>query len=461
MEGEFRNPGMASFGRYRTIRTLGEGAMANVYLAQDPNLSRRVAIKVIKPHLLGSEAIMRRFRAEASVLANLRHPNILQVHDYDIEDGRHYLVMEYAEGPGLQSLLNDLGGRPLPPPAAAWFAWQAAQGLAAAHKLGLVHRDIKPDNMLLTADGTLKIADFGIAHIAELDQTMAGEVLGTPYYMAPEQTLAETPAPQADLWALGVVLYYCLTGRRPFEGAGFPEIKRKIRLGAYRPIADLAEAVDPELIAIADGLLSQDPAARGDAEGLALRLKAYLDRTGIGDGSAYIRDLTESYGLASLDKTRVEFQVAKGPSGISQGKRGKRTAFPEADEEEIEATPEPAPPTENKPTARFAWLRKGGVWILPLALPIGIQVYVRWSIANPPPPKAILEIRSYPTGADISVDGKGLGRAPLTRMLKQGRHRIQAANPAFPGQIEDTTMDLGSGIAKLEFRFQRQKRKPD
>lgn len=506
-ENENADDGLPSFGRYQTLRLLGEGAMASVFLAKDPRLSRRVAIKVIKPHLLDSESALQRFRTEASILANLRHVNILQVHDYDVEEDMHFLVMEYVEGPGFQALLNGMRGRPLPPPVAAYFLNQAALGLAAAHKQGLVHRDVKPDNMLLTLDGTLKIADFGIAHMADLNLTQAGDILGTPYYMAPEQTLAETPVAETDLWALGVVLYYCLTGRRPFEGNGFTEIKHRIRAGAYRPVNSTAGAdggqggeggqsgpsgqvgggsapvVDPELVSLVDTLLSQDPGKRGTAQSVSTRLERYLDATGIADTQAHVRDFLAAVMPSALDRTTVELQVPKADSGLSGGTRRKSKStwahrpgkagtgsgskqtgagyYAGGDGGYGGPDPEPAEepaavPDLVKP-AKASWVRQyAAAWALPLVMMVGIQGYVRWSMSNPAVPKAILEIESSPQGAGIFLDGKDLGITPLSKPVTPGAYRLKVTHADFPGQAMDTAIFLrSSGLERLVFRFKR------
>jgi serine/threonine protein kinase len=472
VQAEDETTDLPVFGRYQTYRMLGEGAMASVYLAKDPHLTRRVAIKVVKSHLLASETALMRFRNEASILANLRHPNILQVFDYDVEDDQHYLVMEYIEGPGFQSLLNDLAGRPMRPQIAAYFLYQAAQGLAVAHKQGLVHRDIKPDNMLLSADGTLRIADFGIAHVADLELTQAGDIMGTPFYMAPEQTLAETPIPQTDLWALGVVLYYCLTGRRPFEGADFSAIKLRIRQAAYRPITDFAPAADPELVSLVAMLLAYEPQQRGTAQALVLRLKRYLDKTGIEDWEAQIRGFLAQVGQTSLEKTTLEFHsaMAKPPLGSSTGKRKATThrirreaaGKAEDDGEEAEnaaANPEPAPAART-PGMWTQYKHTLPAWIFSILFMVGMQYYVRWNMAHPPVPvapqeRANVEFRSIPSGAEISVDGDALGITPISQTYKPGSYVVHLTHPAFPGQIKDTTVLLRSGPSHLTFRFSK------
>jgi eukaryotic-like serine/threonine-protein kinase len=333
---------LPQFGRYLSLRILGEGATASVYLAKDPNLARKVAIKVIKPHLLNSESLLARFTTEARVVANLRHANIVQVHDYDVQDDHQYLVMEYVEGPGLQTILNNLDGQPIPPLVSIYIMYQAAQGLAAAHKQGLVHRDIKPDNMLLTTDGTVKIADFGIAHISELGMTQIGDILGTPYFMAPEQTMADPVTAQTDLWALGVVLYYCLTGHRPFEGSSFAEIKRKIREVNYLPMRTYVVSLEEPLVKIVDTLLQSAPEDRRNATWLSQQLWKYLENSGILEWEEFIKSFLGTLKSPALTHTSVEYRAplpaAQGSksgskSGTKKGTRARTGIRPHGEDE--------------------------------------------------------------------------------------------------------------------------------
>ena len=190
-------------GRYRLERPLGHGGMATVYLAHDVELDRPVAVKLLAESLAGDQAFRRRFLREARLAARLSHPNVVGVYDAgEAEDGRPYIVMEYVDGSTLE------GRGRLPPREAVGLAVQACHGLAHAHAAGLVHRDVKPHNLLLRSDGTLKVADFGIARAAEATAlTQVGTVLGTAAYLAPEQATGGEVTPATDVYSLGAVLY--------------------------------------------------------------------------------------------------------------------------------------------------------------------------------------------------------------------------------------------------------------
>ena len=207
--------------RYATLRLLGSGGMGDVYLARDKILGREVAIKMLRKRYAEDEEFVARFRREARSAAALSHPNVVSVHDLGRSgDGDHYIAMEYVPGGTLKQRLVEGGA--LRPTAAAAVALQIADALDAAHMYGIVHRDVKPQNVLLTAGGTAKLADFGIAGAASpAAGSRTTPVVGTPSYMSPEQVSGEPVGPASDLYSLGVVLYEMLTGEAPY-GAGNP-----------------------------------------------------------------------------------------------------------------------------------------------------------------------------------------------------------------------------------------------
>ena len=214
--GDFR-PGEIIGGRYEIIELLGSGGMANVYRAHDPHLGRDVAIKVLADRYTADPAFVERFRREASAAAQLNHPNIVQVFDRGETDGTYFIVMEYLTGPDLKSLIRTQGA--LPPLEAIDNTQQILAALAAAHRRDVIHRDIKPQNVMLASDGLLKVTDFGIARAgAESEMTEAGSVIGTAQYLSPEQAHGGELTSASDCYSAGVVLYEMLTGRVPFDG---------------------------------------------------------------------------------------------------------------------------------------------------------------------------------------------------------------------------------------------------
>ena len=209
-------PGRLLRGRYRLESRLASGGMAQVWQGTDEVLRRRVAVKVLHPHLAADETFVARFRQEAVAAARLAHPGIVSIYDTCSDDGVEAIVMELVEGRTLRDRLDD--PTPLDPWQAAGVAAQVAEALEAAHRSGLVHRDIKPANVLLCGDGRVKVADFGIAKaLAEADLTQPGLMVGTAKYLAPEQVRGEPVDPRTDIYSLGVVLYEMLCGRAPFS----------------------------------------------------------------------------------------------------------------------------------------------------------------------------------------------------------------------------------------------------
>src|SRR5215212_3045135 len=203
--------------RYKLRALLGSGGMAEVYLAHDEVLDRDVALKLLKDQYASDEEFVERFKREARSAASLSHPHIVPIFDWgESEDGRYYITMEYLLSGTLKHHILQRGA--LPPQAAVEVALQIAKALRAAHERGVIHRDIKPRNILITDSGHVKVTDFGIAHAAEATTISdVGDILGSAKYMSPEQAMGERVGPASDLYSLGVVLYEMLTGRVPFE----------------------------------------------------------------------------------------------------------------------------------------------------------------------------------------------------------------------------------------------------
>ena len=249
-------------GRYVTSELLGGGGMAQVFLARDGVLERDVAVKVLREQYAEDEEFVERFRREALGVASLSHPNVVQVYDRGVsEDGRYYIAMEYVPGGTLKDRIVRHG--PLPPDTALAVAVQAAEALGAAHERGLIHRDVKPQNVLVTASGDVKVADFGIARAAAADVISATSVvLGTARYMSPEQAMGREVGPPSDLYSLGVVLYEMLTGEVPFAADTPVATSMKHVNDPPRPPREIREEIPEEINAVVLKLLAKDPGAR-------------------------------------------------------------------------------------------------------------------------------------------------------------------------------------------------------
>jgi serine/threonine-protein kinase len=257
-------------GRYRLERRLGGGGMATVHLARDLELDRPVAVKLLADHLADDAELRERFVREARLAARLAHPNVVAVYDAGEEEGAPYIVMEHVDGETLADLLRREGR--LDPARAVGLALQACAGLAHAHEAGLVHRDVKPGNLLLRRDGTVKIADFGIARAAETTRlTLAGTILGTAAYLAPEQAAGEEVTPAADVYSLAAVLYECLAGQPPRRIRSLADLDPE---RPVTPLRDVAPQVRQELEDAVMRALARRPEFRpATAAELALELE--------------------------------------------------------------------------------------------------------------------------------------------------------------------------------------------
>lgn len=260
------SPGTMLGGRYRLDERIAGGGMGDVWRGTDEVLGRTVAIKVLLPALMEEQGFAERFRGEARTMATINHPGVVDVYDYGSEQGTAFLIMEYIEGDALARTLSRVG-RLTPARAMALIA-QAADALEAAHVRGIVHRDVKPGNLLVRPNGTLVLTDFGIARSAQAAQlTAVGSVLGTASYISPEQASGQQATPLSDVYALGVVAYQCLAGKRPFEGDNPLDI-------ALRHVREMPPPLPPDIPPavrqIVERALSKDPAARWpSAEALA------------------------------------------------------------------------------------------------------------------------------------------------------------------------------------------------
>ena len=247
-------------GRYRVLSRLGAGGMAEVWSAEDSQLGRRVALKLLASRFAQNADFRERFRREASAAAAMQHPNIVSIYDRGEWEGTSYIAMELVDGHTLKQLITDRG--PAGPSAAIDLTIEILKALRYAHKRGIVHRDIKPQNVLLDAEGGLKVADFGIARAGASEMTETGAIVGTVQYISPEQAQGQPVSPRSDLYSVGVVLYELLTGRVPFDGEAPVSVALKQVSEPPVPPSQLRPGIPPALEHVVMRALEKDPARR-------------------------------------------------------------------------------------------------------------------------------------------------------------------------------------------------------
>jgi eukaryotic-like serine/threonine-protein kinase len=247
-------------GRYRIIRKLGSGGMANVYLAEDQELGRRVAIKILNERHANDEQFVERFRREAKNAAGLSHPNIVSIYDRGEAEGTYYIAMEFLDGRSLKELINARG--PAPVHVAIDYARKILDALRFAHRNGIVHRDIKPHNVIVDAEGRVKVTDFGIARAGTSQMTEVGSIIGTAQYLSPEQAKGAPVDQTSDLYSVGIVLYELLTGKVPFTGDSSVEIAMKHISATPAPPSSLRPDIPEDLDLIVLRALAKTPEER-------------------------------------------------------------------------------------------------------------------------------------------------------------------------------------------------------
>ncbi len=248
--------------RYQILEQLGKGGMAIVYRARDTMLERSVTVKVLRENYSRDPAFQERFRQEARAAANLSHPNIVTVHDFGLDNGQLFIVMEYIPGMDLKALIKQRGR--LSPEEAVPLLIQACAGIGYAHRAGLVHCDVKPQNMLVTPDMRLKVTDFGIARaLSTIHPKEKSDVIwGSPQYYSPEQASGAAPSPASDVYSLGIIMYEMLTGSLPFHADTAAELSRMHIEAEPEPISKVLPDISPVLEQIQTKVLSKEPSQR-------------------------------------------------------------------------------------------------------------------------------------------------------------------------------------------------------
>jgi serine/threonine-protein kinase len=405
--------------------------MGRVYRAFDPMAQRVVAIKTLRSEYLTSARghdYLKRFRREAQAAGNLAHPHIITIFDV----GEDYFVMELLEGQTLAALLGPTGTFELAE--ALRILGLVAEGLDHAHSKGIIHRDIKPSNIMLLPDGRPKIMDFGVAHLSSTVITTAGEFLGSPSYMAPEQVTSSKASPRTDLFSLAVVAYEMLTGRRPFEGESIAQIVHAIVN---------AEAVSPS---------SWNPALPRHYDVVFLRALAKDPSVRYPNATAFI---------AALGRRKADSAVSAKAVADSSAPDGEVPPLGDVTTHDLKAPPEALGSTRGVAARSPAWSQRLPPLILgALALSATVALIALRGPGPAGPPAAsppsvrtgAIEIATDPLGAQVWVDNTKTGRSPLTLSgVLPGRHAIRVALPGFSSA--ELILDVPAGAFAVPLRF--------
>lgn len=463
------------YGRYEVLYKLGQGAMAQVFLAKDPVLSRFVAVKVLHAGLDSRKDVLQRFFNEARTVAVIRCPHVVEVFDFGQEGNGMYLVMEFVDGLSLHGLLRQSGRprqagappepwnegsarpespmyEPLDATVAAALICQAAEGLTLAAQHGVVHRDIKPENLLLNSQGYLKISDFGIAHVQDDSLTKTGAVLGSPLYMSPEQARGLKPiTSQADMFSLGAVFYACLVGHPPFRGRTVNDLFRKIANEAHAPVWRLRPDLDPALGNLVDTLLGKDPAARGGGpRWLHRQLKGYLMALGVADPAeliaGYVRELS-ARGVQTTWKLDVRGGTLPATQAATERTRPVAT-WP------LDAVPTGSLPVEAHATrparesARRIPAAAMGLSLVTLAIGLGAGAWgwLEYGRGFPAATGATMEAGVAVAAFGALPEGPGRNTASDSNVLDTGTAKASSNDPPPAGLIAEAVSPDGQDV---------------
>jgi len=369
-----------NYGRYQIIKEIGKGSMGVVYQAHDPNLDVLVALKVLRQDRVVSEAFVRRFLSEGKALGRLDCANIVRVYNVDEASGTIYIVMEFIEGESLNEVMKK---KRLSPEEIINIGVIVAETLDYAHQKGIVHRDIKPSNILIRSDGWLKITDFGIAHIEDAyasEQTQAGEILGTPAYMSPEQVMSRPVDGRSDLFSLGIILYELCTGIRPFGGENLAAIFKAITQDEPARITSINPSIPQDLARVIMKCLKKNPDARFESgNALSEALKGCLKKKE-----------PETPGVSAQ---------------VSAQKKSKNIGFILS------------------------------LVIILIIMTGGVAYYVAShktkSTCVEEVRSAYLNIESFPVGAQVFIDNMFKGKTPLKIGLPMGKHEVRLTMPDY------------------------------
>jgi len=453
---------------------IARGGMATVYKAVQTSLDRVVAVKELHSHLVHDKSFIERFEREAKSAATLKHENIVDIIEYGQEGEEYFLAMEYVPGESLKDLLTKAGIVPIE--MALFIAEEVLKGLEHAHARGITHRDIKPANILLSKEGGVKIADFGLAQAADVSTlTVTGALVGTPAYMSPEQAAGRKVDCRSDLFSLGVVLYELLCGEKPFMGETYSAVITRILTGEPQPLGELNPLVTPELWRIAERALAKDPDRRyQSAADMRRDLEIFREGAKMAPSRSHLAHFLEdprtygekvrqrqvkahfekgvyymNLGLGKIDDAIEEFtRVIHLDPDHSEAGRNLAKLRKEREESGIFKVQAP-PPAKKALKAEARPKRDTRAWVWAAAFVVlGVLAVAGWwglpewlgrKTGQPPPPPspppvtfASLELASTPAGAEAFLDDQRVGETPCrAESVALGTHRLLFKKPGY------------------------------
>ena len=390
---------MEQFGRYIVQEEIGRGGMGIVYRAYDPDIDRNIALKALRPERSSDWDLIRRFLREAKAAGRLTHPNIVTVYDVGEDKGTAFIAMELLVGCPLNQLIQQ---GPLPLEKSIHYAKQIALALQYAHIEGVVHRDVKPSNIIVVEGDTIKITDFGVARIQDMsltEETRTGQILGTPNYMAPEQVMGKKVDGRADLFSLGVILYEMLSGGKPFKGDNFAALFHSILKQSQKPLKEISPDVPSEIDSVVSKALEKDLDKRyqtGKEFAEALSVPISGGSVSVSSKSVVNEDVKERQRTKSLGAKFVYVALA---ALIILGIFMIPRAF-RHDSQDLRRNKEVRETTDTGKNA--ARVEKG-----------------------------TLDFRSKPFGAEVLLNGQIKGKTPLTLGLDAGSYEVKLKLPGY------------------------------
>lgn len=427
---------LPSFGRYVVLRELGSGGMARVYLARDPNLNRHVAIKAILADKIEDRNVVDRFFAEARIAARLKNPHIIEIYDFGDDGGVPYIVMEFINGPTLEEVITKLLPDPIPQEIVAALICQVAEGLDIASQKDIVHRDIKPANLMVTQQGYLKIMDFGIAHLKNLSITRTNGIIGPPAFMSPEQINGIKPLTiQSDMFALGTLFFFCLTGQHPFMEDSYGGVFARVLKETPPPVSKLTPGIDPHLEWLVKTLLEKDPRKRGKGpKWLQRELQDFLHNRKVVGPVDRVSQFLEELNSKGFTTTRLSPAEIERAARSFKGKTSR------------------SPASTGRGRSSSLWKKVGvGLALLSVMSALGAGAWYGWNLwAGPasPPAQVSQKSLSHVAGA----------QEPIPALPKEPSPIITLAPDSAPAQPAPPKVAEGGGSIATSTKENKKRR---